>query len=673
MMSSECIQWRLNTPLSSWSDGTLDEAVCFSIEETVLSDKDYSLARLLSLTASLASVLQIKQATSHTERFKLVLFHDNSFYFTAAMLAANISGVELILPASLQPEYIRSLALADVECWVSDEQALSLAANLSDQSAEFKVCGIESLLKSNDPTKILEASLLDVSLNPLVPVTLFTSGSSGAPLVIKKTFALLASEVKLLDALFGSSTLGRMYATVSHQHIYGLLFRLLWPLLSGRPFQDVSTQYPESMIASLINCASSHTYKPALISSPAQLKRWRNHSDFFSLTGCLACIVSSGGPLPDTDAKVIADDLSQPVLEIYGSTETGGIAWRKRSIDNNYALQWQVFDSISIDQSADGCLRVHSPFIDASLLSGKAYFQTQDKVTLLSNQQFHLLGRADRVVKLEEKRVSLDAMEACLKKHGNVASCRLLVLKETSKRDCLSAVVTLSSHGLASITSASKKQLVKTLKQHLSLSFETVLLPRKWRFVSELPVNQQSKVTYQLLADLFTQSPDYSSINMTKIPARVGLETDFASQEVIECTDNKTLVSIGLPEQDPFFAEHFDEIGVLPGVVQLDWAMQLCARWYDTSAFVGMRRLKFKSPLLQGDSILLSVERVKKIKDQLVQGKVQPTYLSKFEISKIIVNANGERALELCSAGQLVFEVKDTEMYSSNLHVVEAV
>src|SRR5262249_17846917 len=70
-------------------------------------------------------------------------------------------------------------------------------------------------------------------LDPLPPefvgVVLFTSGSTGLAQAVPKRLAQLSSEIATLERQFGSM-MGRadVVATVSHQHIYGLLFKVLW-------------------------------------------------------------------------------------------------------------------------------------------------------------------------------------------------------------------------------------------------------------------------------------------------------------------------------------------------------------------------------------------------------------------------------------------------------------
>src|SRR5437764_104595 len=86
-----------------------------------------------------------------------------------------------------------------------------------------------------------------------------------------------------------SAALGeaRFYSTVSHRHVYGMLFRLLWPLLHRRPFATFDLEYPEQLLGLE---RSTHV----LVSSPALLKRIGHLSD---RSAAWRAIFSSGGLL----------------------------------------------------------------------------------------------------------------------------------------------------------------------------------------------------------------------------------------------------------------------------------------------------------------------------------------------------------------------------------------
>src|SRR6201999_478108 len=103
------------------------------------------------------------------------------------------------------------------------------------------------LLLTDQPAPERETLVLSESdgsgaraLRPLDPegcrFSFFTSGSTGERKRIGKTLSQLEIEIRTLESLWGE-TLGDAgcLGTVSHQHIFGLTFRLLWPLMAGRP------------------------------------------------------------------------------------------------------------------------------------------------------------------------------------------------------------------------------------------------------------------------------------------------------------------------------------------------------------------------------------------------------------------------------------------------------
>jgi uncharacterized membrane protein len=100
-------------------------------------------------------------------------------------------------------------------------------------------------------------------------VELCTSGSTGNRKTVSKTLTQLEAEIEALEHQFGAS-LGsaRVLGTVSFQHIYGLLFRVLWPLCAGRTFADGTVVDP-----ALLEHAFAGGERGVLVGSPAHLKR----------------------------------------------------------------------------------------------------------------------------------------------------------------------------------------------------------------------------------------------------------------------------------------------------------------------------------------------------------------------------------------------------------------
>ena len=59
-----------------------------------------------------------------------------------------------------------------------------------------------------------------------------------------------------------------------------------------------------------------------------------------------------------------------------------------------------------------------------------------------------------------------------------------------------------------------------------------------------------------------------------------------------------------------FFPDHFPQFKVLPGVVQVDWAIQLGREHLDVAgAFRGLRALKFLRPIQPDSAVTLALAR----------------------------------------------------------------
>jgi len=312
-------------------------------------------------------------------------------------------------------------------------------------------------------------------------VEFWTSGTTGEPKALVKTLAQLDAEVAVLEALFGARlTGGLVVGTLPHQHIYGCLFRVLWPLAAGRPLLSEPCGDPASFLRALATMPA-----PALISSPAHLARLPRLLDLEGLPRP-AVIFSSGGPLEAADAAQWAGG----VVEIYGSTETGGIAWRQQDGTPEAAF-WTPFPDVALSCDPDGALVV------AGFRAGPAPQRMEDAAEPMAGGRFRLLGRLDRTLKLEEKRVSLPELEAALQAHPLVARAAVALLPGPRPR--LGAVVVLRD-GAATAGAG------RELRRHLAGRFEAVALPRRWRFVAELPYDGRGKLTAQALTALFGEA-----------------------------------------------------------------------------------------------------------------------------------------------------------------------
>ena len=319
-------------------------------------------------------------------------------------------------------------------------------------------------------------------------ITFFTSGSTGTPKKITRTLKQLVCEIETFEQMFGG-IMGDsvIYSTVSHQHIYGLLFTILWPLHTGRRLNQTPLNYPEQIIEVINNSSSPLT----LISSPAILKRLHNlKSKQRTIT-----IFSSGGMLEKTDADQVNDSLGSYPIEVLGSTETSGVAYRQQKLPDNNS--WQPLPGVELSlEPNDNCLVVRSPFFDSD--DG---FTMGDMAQIHQDGRFDLLGRADRIVKIEEKRVSLAEIEKRLTQSEFVAEAYALKLE--SHRQYIGSIITLTRKGQESLEKNGKLWLNNCLKIMLSEHIERLLVPKQFRYVEKIPTNSQGKFVLVELKQLF--------------------------------------------------------------------------------------------------------------------------------------------------------------------------
>lgn len=449
---------------------------------------------------------------------RVALFVADAFEFAAALYGAWHAGKTVYVPGDALPATVQRLR-TDVD---------HLAGDFDD--------GVQAATEW--------APMQRQPLDPLqTRLVLFTSGSSGEPVAIEKRLAQLQAEIDVQHALFGVHWAAheglRVHATVSHHHIYGLLFVLLWPLAAGQTFVVERLTYAEEIAAQTAQSPS------LLVASPAHLKRLPPDIDWRGAQRCMVAVLSSGGPLPADAATQAAQCFGCSPIEIFGSSETGGIAWRQRASDGE---AWRALPGVQWRIDDDGLLQVRSPH-----LADDAWWTTADLAQALPDGRFLLRGRADRIAKIEEKRVSLSAIERALLDTPWVAQARVLVL-DAGGAQRVGAVVVPTAAGRQLAAMEGSRGLHQRLKQALASRVESVALPRRWREVDALPLNTQGKTTEAALRALF-------------------LREDVPAVQWASAGAGRVEGQFSVPADHLAFDGHFPEVPILPGVVQLQWAV----------------------------------------------------------------------------------------------------
>ena len=405
-------------------------------------------------------------------------------------------------------------------------------------------------------------------------LTIFTSGSTGTPASFDKSFEQLGAELEALESAFGG-VMGpaAVLSTVSHLHIYGLLFKILWPLCAGRVIHLPRLFYPEEILA-----ATNQYDRAALVASPAHLGLLPESQGWAAVAHRWSAVFSSGGPLPSAAAQKTLAIFGRAPFEIFGSSETGGIAWRQRAAEGS---PWRSFPNVELKiDDETGTLCVRSPH-----LPDRDWFSTADKARW-TDDGFELLGRMDRIVKVGENRVSLTAVEDALLGCGLVAQARVLPVEAAAAR--LGAVVVPSAEG----STLDAPTLQKRLREALAERVEAVAIPKRWRFASQLPINASGKTTQEALRALFEARP--------RLPKRLWLERK---------DPGRARIGLRLDKELACFEGHFPAAAILPGVVQIDWAIQYARELLALDGdFRKIEALKFHRILEPGDEPELKLE-----------------------------------------------------------------
>jgi len=479
----------------------------------------------------------------------MLLCRSAALHLVGIMTAA-VLGRRVIFPAHDAPDYLdeigaaRGLLLTDHERGRPNQHLLRLPEGNPDPS----------LPAATDPE-----------------IVFFTSGSTSAPKAVVKRLSCIEREAAYLDRLWPLPPC-RVEATVSHQHIYGLLYRIAWPLLAGHTSRDEAADYWEQLTNRL-------DARSILVTSPVHLTRMAEDLPWNVMRPALT--TSSGAPLPFEAARDAAVKLGQLPTEVLGSTETGGIAWRQQT---DQETAWMPFAEVALSTDEIGRLVVDSPYI-----GGERPFTMGDQVAFLPDGRFRLLGRTDRVVKVGGKRVSLPRVEQALLALAEVTDAAVVDLPE--RKGTLGAALVLTTEGRDGLEREGTYRFSQRLRAALAARLEPVERPKVWRFPDAIPINSQSKRQVAAIRALFG-------------PAAL------PPSEVIRLSETEAEIVLDLEPDLAWFRGHFPDWAILPGIAQIHISRLFAAQlWNAEPATSNLGRVKFRKLLHPGHRVHLHLRR----------------------------------------------------------------
>lgn len=450
-------------PLAQWlSASRADDTVI-----AWLGDHTWTLAQLRYDVAMLVDVLREQDG----ERWALCF--ENSYLFIVALLATLFAGKTPLIPGHCRVSLLQ-------------EQRALFNGVLSDGAWSWH--GPQVRVESAKCRAPLAAPLQGHAIAVDACVELFTSGSTGQPKRVVKSIASLDTEARLLAARFADRLTGcRVVASVAPQHLYGLTFRIFLPMSLGLPLHAAMICYPEQLAA--IDPRRGYLF----VSSPAFLKRL----DHQLSAPPVAMILSAGSLLPWRNVTDVQAWFGVWPDEIYGSTETGILAWRHRQQDDT---SWLPFPGVKITAEGD-LLRAVSPLIadpDGVLLDDVLHFSEDGR--------FRLAGRRGRVVKIEEKRISLSEIERRLSEIDGIREAAALPIARGGRQGI--GVLLVLDDALRRRWQENQSKALKFCWRRALLPWlEPVAIPRYWRVVDQIPVNSMNKRVDAQLQELFNETP----------------------------------------------------------------------------------------------------------------------------------------------------------------------
>jgi long-chain acyl-CoA synthetase len=352
-------------------------------------------------------------------------------------------------------------------------ERMSVAAALSE-ALHLHESGVDDLLSTGTTTF---GEWLQITTRALAHfdarVTFHTSGSSGKPKPCTHTLADLQQETRFLASLLGGeghnkshAPLRRVLTAVPAHHIYGFLFTVLLPAELGHlPVHDVRN-------VTVNNLPRRMTAGDLLVSHPAHWALLARHADAWP-AGVVG--TTSTAPCPNETAQALTERGLQRLVQVYGSSETAGIAWRDAPAAN-YELMphWTRAEG-----QPNELLRLTDNMASRT-------FTMQDALKWHSPRHFSVAGRMDQAVQVGGINVFPSRVRDVLLQHPEVADAgvRLMTVHDSTR---LKAYVVPKPDAVTT-------DLAQRLDIWLAPRLSAAERPRAFALGTELPRNAQGKL-----------------------------------------------------------------------------------------------------------------------------------------------------------------------------------
>jgi len=391
------------------------------------------------------------------------------YRFSVGLAAAIVAGKVSLLPSTNTTEVVRQIQVfaPDVFCLTDNERC-----TVDMPQLRYPVLGL-CPTDPSDPSGAFAIPQIDSKQRIAV---VFTSGSTGTPQPHPKTWGALVSCVQAEALCLGlqHSTPCTIIGTVPPQHMYGFESTVLIAWQSGNALSHAQPFFP----ADICHALAAVPTPRLLVSSPLHLRALLEAD--LALPE-IVCVVSATAPLSAQLAQDIEARCHAPLMEIYGSTETGQIASRRPTL----TTEWQLFLGIKLIVDGDR-VRVCGGHVETSIIMN-------DIIEPVTDERFLLQGRIADLVNIAGKRHSLASLNHLLNSIPGVMDGAFYMPDETGDEHVTRLAACVVAPGMDA------PYLLAALREHI----DPIFLPRPLLFVDVLPRNDTGKLPRAVLQALF--------------------------------------------------------------------------------------------------------------------------------------------------------------------------
>ncbi len=363
-------------------------------------------------------------------------------------------------------------------------------------------------------------------------ITLYTSGTTGEPEPHAKSLRQLANGARALAERLSTeiaaewNAIRNVVCSVAPQHMFGVEASVMLPLVHGLAVLDRRPLLPAE-----VEDAFAASDPSVWIATPLHLHSVVRADT--ALAHCCAVIVSTM-PLAQVVAQQAEALLQAPVLEIYGSTETGALAMRRSARESD----WRPLGDVEITAADAGARASGSHFASPAVLP--------DQIEATSSGRFRLRGRVADLVKIAGRRASLAGLNLVLQELPGLEDGVLFMptSEDPTQRMCL-------VHSGPPLDRSATEQWLRA-------RIDPVFLPRTIIRVERLPRGDNGKLRRQSLDEIHA-----SWLGSGANAQRLAL-SPVSSHSV------SPRFEFRIAGNHPAFAGHFPGHPIVPGVVILD-------------------------------------------------------------------------------------------------------